>query len=61
MTMIYGPTGSGKSSLLSAILGDMHRISGGVSILEDNTFPLTGRTDCIPIGYAPQLGKSDHT
>ncbi|KAI8838670.1 P-loop containing nucleoside triphosphate hydrolase protein [Chytridium lagenaria] len=32
LTAICGPTASGKSSLLQALLGEMHRISGNVSL-----------------------------
>jgi len=41
--MILGPTGSGKSSLLNALLGEMNILSGSVS--------MTGN-----VGYAPQEG-----
>lgn len=40
LTAIVGTVGSGKSSLLASILGEMHKISGKVRILMCNLFSL---------------------
>jgi ATP-binding cassette, subfamily C (CFTR/MRP), member 1 len=32
LTIIVGPIGSGKSSLIWAILGEMHQMSGSVTL-----------------------------
>ncbi|KAG8730641.1 hypothetical protein FRC11_006220, partial [Ceratobasidium sp. 423] len=37
LTLVYGPTGSGKSSLLSAILGEMDRFEGESYLPKDPT------------------------
>jgi ABC-type multidrug transport system fused ATPase/permease subunit len=36
LSLITGPTGSGKSSLLAALLGEMDRVSGKVKLLKAN-------------------------
>lgn len=56
LSVIHGPTGSGKSSILAAILGGMtpqilelNCLSGGISLYDG----LTPKTK-IPIAFAPQ-------
>jgi ABC-type transport system involved in cytochrome bd biosynthesis fused ATPase/permease subunit len=41
LTAIVGTVGSGKSSLLASILGEMHKISGKVRILKHNLWGLS--------------------
>ncbi|KAJ3306009.1 hypothetical protein HDV03_000546 [Kappamyces sp. JEL0829] len=49
LSIIYGPTGSGKSALLSSILGEMNRIEGGVQLMNSRATKLA-----IPVAYASQ-------
>lgn len=49
LTIIHGSTGSGKSSLMHAILGELNVISGGV-LLGNTTIPKSK----IPVAYASQ-------
>jgi ABC-type Mn2+/Zn2+ transport system ATPase subunit len=55
LALVYGPTGAGKSSLLSAILGEMHAVKGGVAILGDNNTSNVNK-NTVAIGYASQQG-----
>jgi ABC-type transporter Mla maintaining outer membrane lipid asymmetry ATPase subunit MlaF len=41
LTAIVGTVGSGKSSLLASILGEMHKISGKVWITKQNLWDLS--------------------
>jgi ABC-type multidrug transport system fused ATPase/permease subunit len=50
LSIIYGSTGSGKSSLLSAILGDLNKLDGGVVLYG-------GKCKKTTIAYASQQGK----
>lgn len=50
LTVIHGPTGAGKSSLLAALLGELHCIKGGVTIGSKST-----ESEHDPIAYASQL------
>jgi ABC-type multidrug transport system fused ATPase/permease subunit len=51
LSVVYGPTGAGKSSLLSSILGELQCVKGGV-ILEDGSEPKSR----IAIAYVSQQG-----
>ena len=39
LTAIVGKVGSGKSAILSAILGDLHKVSGQVQVKVKICFP----------------------
>lgn len=55
MTLIAGPTSSGKSSLLSALLGEMNLVEGSVQLPKVPAFidPETGLTGAV--AYCPQV------
>ncbi|KAH6599718.1 hypothetical protein BASA61_002486 [Batrachochytrium salamandrivorans] len=52
LSVVYGPTGCGKSSLLMAILGEMHLNSGGGGGV--HLGPLQRGTTHLPIAFASQ-------
>jgi ABC-type transport system involved in cytochrome bd biosynthesis fused ATPase/permease subunit len=59
LSIIEGPTGSGKSSLLAAMLGEMNALVGGVYILDSESTKvssITAKKDAITVAYASQQG-----
>lgn len=50
LSVIHGPTGSGKSSLMNAILGELNVIAGGIFLGGDRVL----QKGQIPVAYASQ-------
>ncbi|KAH7322247.1 ABC transporter type 1, transmembrane domain-containing protein [Rhizoctonia solani] len=60
LSLVYGPTGSGKSSLLSAILGEMDRLEGESYLPRDPTY-LNAKTGLkMAISYCAQQPWLEH-
>jgi ABC-type multidrug transport system fused ATPase/permease subunit len=54
LTLITGPTASGKSALLMALLGEMTDLSGGRIIMSKNTSKVDENGFMYSISYAAQ-------
>ncbi|KAF8697734.1 P-loop containing nucleoside triphosphate hydrolase protein, partial [Rhizoctonia solani] len=60
LSLVYGPTGSGKSSLLSAILGEMDRLEGESYLPKDPTYLHTKTNLKMAISYCAQQPWLEH-